>query len=54
MKSYCFSCKKDTADKSSVVSKTKQSRLMPLSNCALCGKKKSTFTKNKELLNFID
>ena len=25
---------------------------MPLSNCAVCGKKKSTFIKNKELCNF--
>ena len=29
--------------------KTKQNRLMLLSNCAVCGKKKSTFIKNKEL-----
>ena len=30
---------------------TKQNRLMLLSNCAVCGKKKSTFIKNKELSN---
>ena len=27
---------------------------MLLSNCAICGKKKSTFIKNKELNNFND
>ena len=51
METYCVSCKKYTADKNSSVKKTKQNSLMLLSNCAVCGKKKSTFTKNKELLN---
>ena len=32
--------------------KLKQNRLMLLSNCAVCGKKKLTFIKNKELHNF--
>ena len=32
--------------------KTKQNRLMFLLNCAIYGKKKSTFIKNKELQNF--
>ena len=32
--------------------KTKQNRLMLLSNCTICGKKKSTFIKNKELHDF--
>ena len=30
----------------------KKKRLMLFSNCAVCGKKKSTFIKNKELHNF--
>ena len=51
METYCASCKKYTADKNSSVKKTKQNSLMLLSNCAVCGKKKSFFTKNKELLN---
>ena len=50
MKTYCASSKKYTADKNSSVRKTKQNRLMLLSNCA--GKKKSTFIRNKELHNF--
>ena len=52
METYCFSCKKNTANVNSIVTKTKQRRLMLLSNCAICGKKKSTFIKNKELHSF--
>ena len=37
--------------KNSSVKQTEQNRLMLLSNCAVCGKKKSIFIKNKELLN---
>ena len=40
METYCFSCKKCTPDESSSVSKTKQNRLMLLSNYVACGKKK--------------
>ena len=54
MEIYCVSCKKYTANEHSNVRKTKQNRLMLLSNCAVCGKKKSTFIKNKELNNFND
>ena len=52
METYCISCKKCTANENSSVIKTKQNRLMLLSNCALCGKKKSTFLKKNELYNF--
>ena len=34
------------------VKKTKENLLMLLSNCAICGKKNSTFIKNKKLHNF--
>ena len=54
METCCVSCKKYTANKNSNVRKTKQNRLMLLSNCAACGKKKSTFIKNKKLHNFND
>ena len=54
METYCVSCKKYTANENSNVRKTKQNRLMLLSNCNICGKKKSTFIKNKELSNFND
>ena len=40
METYCISYKKYTANKNSSVRKTKQNRLMLLSNCAICGKKK--------------
>ena len=48
---YCVSCKKNTANENSSVRNTKQNRLMLLSNCAICEKKKSTFIKNQELNN---
>ena len=41
-------------NENSGVRKTKENRLMILSNCAICGKKKLTFIKNKELHNFND
>ena len=49
METYSVSCKKYTANKNSSVKKTKQNRLMLWSNCAICGKKKSTFIKNQEI-----
>ena len=51
MKTYCINCKKFTENKNSSVRKTKQKRLMRLSKCAACGKRKSTFIKNEELHN---
>ena len=43
MKTYCVSCKNYTANENSIVRKTKQNRLMLLSNYAVCGKKKINF-----------
>ena len=40
METYCVCRKKYTANKNSSVRKTKQNRLMLLSNCAICLKKK--------------
>ena len=34
------------------VRKSKQNRLMLLLNCVVCGMKRSTFNKNKEIHNF--
>ena len=45
METYCVSCKKHTGNENSSVRKAKQNRLMLLSNCAICGKKK-TFNEN--------
>ena len=47
METYCVSGKKYTANKNSIVRKTKQNRLMILWNCPVCCKKKSTFIKKK-------
>ena len=51
METYCVSCEKYTANKNSSIKKAKRNWLMLLSNCAVCGKKKSTSIKNKELSN---
>ena len=52
MEIYCASCQKYTENKKLNVTKTKKkNRLMLLSNCTVCGKKKSAFTENKELHN---
>ena len=39
METYCIIRKKNTANKNSSFEKTKQKRLMLLSNVAICGKK---------------
>ena len=48
---YCLSCKKHTWNTNSNVRKTKQNRLMVLSNDSVCGKKKTTFIKYIEFHN---
>ena len=48
MKSYCLRCRKDTENINSKVSKTSNSRIMLLSNCAMCGGKKPRFIKIKK------
>ena len=52
MGNYCVSLKKYTEKINSSFRKTKQNRLMVFSNCAVYGKKKSTFLKHRELRNF--
>ena len=51
METYCVTCKNYTANENPSVKKAKQNRLMLLSNCAVCVKKKSNFIKNKEINN---
>ena len=48
MGKYCFSCKKNMANKNSSVRRTKENGLMLLSNCTVCSKKKSRFIKSQE------
>ena len=48
MKSYCLKCRKDTENINQLVSNTSNGRTMILSKCAICGNKKSRFTKDQE------
>ena len=47
MKSYCLKCRKDTEYANPKVSKTSNNRIIVLSNCKICGSKKSRFIKNQ-------
>ena len=48
MKSYCLKCRKNTENINPKVSKRNNGRALLLSNCAICGSKKSRFIKNQE------
>ena len=48
MEWYCVSCKKNTWNKNCSVRRTKQNKLVLVSNCAICAKKKSRFIKIEE------
>ena len=43
MEKNCVICNKNIANENSIVGKTKRNRLMLLSNCAVCGNKRSAF-----------
>ena len=48
METSCFSCEKNIKNKNSSVRRTKQNRLMLVSNLANCSKKISRFIENKK------
>ena len=48
METYCVSCKKILQTKILLLEELKKNRLMLVSICAVCRKKKSTFIKNQE------
>ena len=48
MKAYCLKRRKDTEDINPTVSGTSNGKTMISSKCAICGSKKSRFTKNQE------
>ena len=48
MKQYCLKCRKNTENINQKVSNTSNGRTMVLSQCAICGRKKSRFIKNQE------
>ena len=54
METYCMICLKYTALKNSSLRKTSENRLILLSQCTICGKKKSTFSKNKKHHSFYN
>ena len=47
MESYCLKCKKYTKNINPQVSSTSNGKMM-ISNCAICGSKKSRFIKKQE------
>ena len=57
MLNYCLVCKKNTDNVNSKMIKTKNGRVMLLSQCSVCGNKKSRFMEDqeaKELLSSLD
>ena len=48
MLSYCLKRKKDTESINPKVSKTRSGKTMILSECAICGSKKSKFSKEQQ------
>ena len=48
MESYCLKCKKNTENIDPKILSTSNGKAMILSNCAICGGKKSRFIKNQE------
>ena len=45
---YCLKCRKNTESKNPQVVKAKNGRIMPLSKCTVCDRKKSKFIKEQE------
>ena len=48
MESYCLKCKKNAGNIDLEISSTSNGSAMILSNCAICGSKKSRFIKHQE------
>ena len=48
MLNYCLECKKNTDNVNSKMIKTKNGRVMLLSQCSVCGNKKSRFMEDQE------
>ena len=48
MLSYCLKCRKNTKNINLKISVTSNCKTMILSNCAICGSKKSKFIKKQE------
>ena len=48
MLSYCLKCRKNTNSKNLAVVKTKNRKIMLLSNCSVCNSEKLKFLKEQE------
>ena len=48
MESYCLKCRRNTENIDPKISSTSNGKAMILSNCAICGSKKSRFIKYQE------
>ena len=48
MLSYCLKCRKNTESINPKISKTKNGKTVILSECAICGSKKSKFIKGQQ------
>ena len=48
METYCVSFKEKYFEQKCSVRRARQNKLITVSNCAICGKKKSRFIKNQE------
>ena len=48
METYYVNCKENTVNINTSDGRKKQNRLMLVSNCAICSKKKLSFIKNQE------
>ena len=46
--SYCFKCRENTENINPKISGTSNGKTMILSNCAICGSKRSRFIKKQE------
>ena len=54
MLSHCLKCRKNTESKNPKVAKTNNGRIMLLSKCAVCDRKKSKFIKEQEASRLLN
>ena len=50
---YSLVCKKHTETTNPKIVRNRQNRLMILSNCGICGSKKSRFTKEQQAMEIL-
>ena len=53
MLSCCLKCRKNTESKNPKVARSKNQRIIILSNCAVCDNKKSKIIKQQEASRFL-